>query len=42
MEKNHLRKATSEIRKNKWYDAIVARNASGLTIKEWCRANGVK
>ncbi len=41
MEKNHLRKATSEIRKSKWYDAIVARNASGLTVRDWCRENGV-
>ena len=41
MEKNHLRKATSVIRKNTWYDAIIARNASGLTIRDWCRENGV-
>ena len=41
MEKNHLRKATSVIRKNTWYDAIITRNASGLTIRDWCRENGV-
>lgn len=41
MEKNNLRKATSEIRKNTWYEAIIARNASGLTIRDWCRENGV-
>ena len=41
MEKNHLRKATSKIRKSKWYDVIVARNASGLTVRDWCRENGV-
>lgn len=41
MEKNHLRRATSEIRKSTWYDVIAARNASGLTIKDWCRKNGI-
>ncbi|WP_417204686.1 IS66 family insertion sequence element accessory protein TnpA [Acetoanaerobium sticklandii] len=38
---NSVRKVTTQIRKDTWMKNISDRNASGLTIRQWCNLNNV-
>jgi transposase-like protein len=38
---NSVRKVTAQIRRDTWMKNISDRNASGLTIRQWCNLNNV-
>ncbi len=38
---NSVKRVTSQIRKKTWIKNISDRNASGLSIKNWCFQNGI-
>ena len=36
------RKLTKQVRLTRWTEIMRERNESGLTVKQWCRENGIK
>ncbi len=39
---NKIKSVTAQYRQEKWANIISERNASGLSVKEWCQINNVK
>lgn len=36
-----MQESTKEVRLAQWSEMIIARNNSGLSVRDWCRQNGI-